>query len=696
MKRTKYCGSFREEDIGKTVTACGWLRNRRDMGGVIFIDLGDREGDLQVVFDLSQIGEQSFAQIERLRLQSVVAVAGTMRLRHPDTANPRLETGRIELLANKLEVLSTASPLPFPLEDGSQTGEETRLKHRYLDLRRPAMQQALRFRHAVQRAAQSYLDGEGFTFVETPTLTKSTPEGARDYIVPSRVHIGEFYALPQSPQIFKQLLMVGGVDRYYQLARCYRDEDLRSDRQPEFTQLDVEMSFADQEDVLSLMEGLVKHIFKKTLNADYAKPFRRITWQQAMDIYGSDKPDTRFGLEICDVTDIAEKSSFGVFKGAVAAGGVVRAICIKGGADLSRADIELLTEKAVGHGAKGMAWIMLRESGEVYSILTKYLKPDQIESIRERTGAKDGDFILFCADALDITRRVLGRLRLNIAHMRGLIPENESDLSKKFSFIIVTDFPQFEFSPLEGRWTAMHHPFTMPREEDIPLLQSDPGRVRALAYDIVLNGVELGGGSIRIHQADIQRQMFETLGFSPEAIQERFGFMVNAFQYGTPPHGGFALGFDRLVMLMLGAKSLRDVIAFPKTKEASCLMTEAPGPVEQRQLEELKLFRPRERRSGMAAKKGAGKEGFDVQKIAELSMLLIPPDKEESLAAEMEEIIRFAGQIEEASVDNVQRAISLSNVFRQDAIVNSPPRETMLASAPTKNDRFVTVPKVVG
>jgi aspartyl-tRNA synthetase len=696
MKRTKYCGSFRGEDIGKTVTACGWLRNRRDMGGVIFIDLGDREGELQLVFDLSQIGAEGFAQIERLRLQSVIAVSGVIRLRDPDTVNPRLETGKIELLAHELEVLSPASPLPFPLDDGGQTGEETRLKYRYLDLRRPAMQQALKFRHAVQRAAQSYLDGQDFTFVETPTLTKSTPEGARDYIVPSRVHPGDFYALPQSPQIFKQLLMVSGVDRYYQLARCYRDEDLRSDRQPEFTQLDVEMSFVDQEDVLSLLEGLVKHVFKEALGADFQKPFPRITWQQAMDVYGSDKPDTRFGLEISDVTSTAEKSSFGVFKNAVAAGGVVRAICIKGGADLSRADIEFLTERAVSHGAKGMAWIMLREGGEVYSILTKYLTADQIDDIRSKTGAENGDLILFCADALDTVRRVLGRLRLDIAHMRGLISEGEVDPSRKFSFAIVTDFPQFEYSPLEGRWTAMHHPFTMPREEDIPLLQSKPDMVRAQAYDIVLNGVELGGGSIRIHRADVQQRMFEALGFSPEEIQDRFGFMVNAFQHGAPPHGGFALGFDRLVMLMLGAKSLRDVIAFPKTKEASCLMTEAPGPVEQKQLEELKLFRPSERRRSAAAKRSAGKDGFDMQTVADLSMLLLPPGDEKSLADEMEEIIRFVGQMDDIAADGITPASPLSNVFREDVVIPSPPREKMLSSAPTKDERFVVVPRVIG
>ncbi len=693
MKRTKYCGNFRQEDIGRAVTACGWLRNRRDMGGVIFIDLSDREGELQVVFDLSQIGEKGFVQIERLRLQSVIAVSGIIRLRDPDTVNARLETGNIELLAHELKVLSTASPLPFPLDDGGQTGEEARLKYRYLDLRRPAMQHALKFRHAVQRAAQSFLNNKDFTFVETPTLTKSTPEGARDYIVPSRVHPGEYYALPQSPQIFKQLLMVGGVDRYYQLARCYRDEDLRSDRQPEFTQLDVEMSFADQEDVLSIMEGLVKHVFKETLGASFPEPFRRITWSQAMDIYGSDKPDTRFGLEISDITHIAEKSSFGVFKGAVAAGGVVRALCIKGGADLSRADIELLTEKAVSHGARGMAWIMLREGGEVYSILSKYLTPDQIEGIRAKTGAKDGDFILFCADELETVRRVLGRLRLDIAHMRGLVPKEESDLTKKFRFVIVTDFPQFEYSPLERRWTAMHHPFTMPREEDIPFLQSQPEKVRAQAYDIILNGVELGGGSIRIHSADIQRQMFEALGFSAEDIQERFGFMVSAFQYGAPPHGGFALGFDRLVMLMLGAKSLRDVIAFPKTKEAACLMTEAPGPVEQRQLEELRLSGPRENRGSMVKRKS--KDGFDVQKIADLSMLLIPSGGEEALSAEMDEIIRFAGQMDSAT-DEIQPAAFLQNVYREDIIVPSPGRETMLSNAPTKNKRFVVVPRVIG
>ena len=698
MKRDGYCGQFREEVVGKRISAAGWVQSKRDMGGVIFIDLRDREGTLQVVFNRVNLSEAAFHAAETLKNESVIAAGGLLAVRDEETYNPRLQTGTIELRADTLEVLSEAASLPFPVDDFSAVREELRLKYRYLDLRRPSMLRSLRFHHQVAAAARRYLDADGFIEVETPMLTKSTPEGARDYLVPSRVHPGSFYALPQSPQIFKQLLMVGGVDKYYQVARCFRDEDLRADRQPEFTQVDMELSFVEQGDILRHLEKLFKTIFRETMGSELSEAFPRLTWKEAMDVYGSDKPDLRFGLPIVDVTDIAAKCSFSVFRSAADRGGVVRAVNVKGKADFTRTEIEDLTDRAMGYGAKGMAWIAVRPDGELYSILTKYFEKDEMDALLRRVNAEPGDFILFSADTLSTVRRVLGGLRLDLGDRLGLRRKND------FRFLIVTDFPQFEYSEEEGRYLAMHHPFTMPYEEDIPYLLTDPERVRAQAYDVVLNGVELGSGSIRIHRPDVQQKMFEALGFTDRQIEERFGFMVNAFRYGTPPHGGFAFGLDRLVMLLLGADSLRDVIAFPKVKDASCLMTEAPSPVDEEQLQVLGITTDgAESGSGHAA--GRRAEGrrkavdIDVDKVAVLSRLTIPPEEKDAMKRELSAIVAFADQLQAIDTEGIEptaHVLPLRNVFREDEVRESTGRDVLLANAPSRADGFVTVPRVIG
>ena len=684
--------------MGKRISAAGWVQSKRDMGGVIFIDLRDREGTLQVVFNRVNLSEAAFHAAETLKNESVIAAGGLLAVRDEETYNPRLQTGTIELRADTLEVLSEAASLPFPVDDFSAVREELRLKYRYLDLRRPSMLRSLRFHHQVAAAARRYLDADGFIEVETPMLTKSTPEGARDYLVPSRVHPGSFYALPQSPQIFKQLLMVGGVDKYYQVARCFRDEDLRADRQPEFTQVDMELSFVEQGDILRHLEKLFKTIVRETMGSELSEPFPRLTWKEAMDVYGSDKPDLRFGLPIVDVTDIAAKCSFSVFRSAADRGGVVRAVNVKGKADFTRTEIEDLTDRAMGYGAKGMAWIAVRPDGELYSILTKYFEKDEMDALLRRVNAEPGDFILFSADTLSTVRRVLGGLRLDLGDRLGLRRKND------FRFLIVTDFPQFEYSEEEGRYLAMHHPFTMPYEEDIPYLLTDPERVRAQAYDVVLNGVELGSGSIRIHRPDVQQKMFEALGFTDRQIEERFGFMVNAFRYGTPPHGGFAFGLDRLVMLLLGADSLRDVIAFPKVKDASCLMTEAPSPVDEEQLQVLGITTDgAESGSGHAA--GRRAEGrrkavdIDVDKVAVLSRLTIPPEEKDAMKRELSAIVAFADQLQAIDTEGIEptaHVLPLRNVFREDEVRESTGRDVLLANAPSRADGFVTVPRVIG
>ncbi len=693
MYRTFYCGLLSEAQIDTEQTACGWVMTKRDMGGVIFIDLRDREGVLQVVFNMQNLSPADFAAAEGLRNQSVIAVTGKIRHRDEETYNPKLKTGTIELMATKLEVLSASAALPFSPEDDQPVREDLRLRYRYIDLRRPSMVRNLRFRHAVQKAASDYLDSKDFIYVETPMLCKSTPEGARDYLVPSRVHTGTFYALPQSPQIFKQLLMVGGVDKYYQIARCFRDEDLRADRQPEFTQVDMEMSFVDQEDILRHLEGLFKYIFKTVMGSEIDYDFPRLTWQECMDKYGSDKPDIRFGLPIVDLSDIMKTCGFSVFRSVVDKGGIVRAINVKGRADFSRGTIEELTEKAQSYGAKGMAWIAVRPDGEVYSILTKYFTKEDIDAILKRMDAVPGDFILFCADKPATVYRTLGSLRLDLGDMLGLRPKDE------YKFLFVTDFPQFEWSDEENRYMAMHHPFTMPYPEDIQFLITDPGRVRAQAYDVVLNGIELGSGSIRIHRSDVQQKMFEALGFDDEEIENRFGFMVNAFKYGTPPHGGFAFGLDRLVMMLLGADSLREVIAFPKIKDASCPMTGAPDFVDPKQLEVLRLgqaFSEGSAETGPGKKKKGPK--IDVENVAKLARLSLSPEEKAAMANDMEAIIGFANQLSEVDTGDTQvtaHVIPLNNVFHQDSPVSEFDRETMLANAPTRTEAYVSVPRVV-
>ena len=673
MKRTSYCGALRETNVNQIHTVMGWVQNKRDMGGVIFIDLRDREGILQVVFDGRNLTPEAFAAAEALKLESVIAVEGPLRIRGEETYNPKLVTGTIELAAKKLEVLSEAAALPFSMSEAGNVREELRLQYRFLDLRRPKLLNNLKFRHRLTKLIHDYLDGQGFLQVETPMLTKSTPEGARDYLVPSRVHQGMFYALPQSPQIFKQLLMVGGVDKYYQIARCFRDEDLR-------------------EDILAHLEKMFKHLFREALGLEFQEPFPRLTWQQAMDRYGSDKPDLRFGLPIVDLTQQLKGCGFSVFRKAIDEGGMVRAVNVKGHGNFTRSAIEELTEKALKLGAKGMAWIALKDDGEPYSILTKYFSQEEFQSLLDAVDGKPGDFILVCADQFSTVCRTLGGLRLELADMLGLRKPGD------YRFLIVTDFPEFEYSQEEGRYLATHHPFTMPYPEDIPYLISDPARVRAQAYDVVLNGVELGSGSMRIHQKDVQRKMFEALGFSEEQIQERFGFMVNAFQYGTPPHGGFAFGLDRLAMQMLEAESLRDVIAFPKNKDAVCPMTQAPNVVDPHQLEVLGL-------AALLSKEGTGKAvqkrqrpKIDVENVANLSKLLLSPEEKEAAAKDMEEIVEFANQLQAIDTENIPAAAHtarLTNVFREDIPQTSCPRELLLENAPEQHDGCVFVPQVV-
>lgn len=576
-KRTGMCAEFGKESVGRQVTLMGWVNSRRDLGGLIFLWLRDRSGLMQITFDRNDPG-CDFSKAETVRGEYVVAVRGVIAARAEKDVNPLLPTGEIEVRATELKILSAAATPPFEIEDDVRAREELRLKYRYLDLRRPCMQANLMLRNRISMAAREYLHENGFMEVETPILQKSTPEGARDYLVPSRVHPGAFYALPQSPQIFKQLLMVSGTDRYYQVARCFRDEDLRADRQPEFTQIDMELSFVEAEDVMAINEGLLQRVFRDAMGVEISVPFKRISYAEAMNRYGSDKPDTRFGLELKDLSEIVRGCGFKVFADAVAGGGSVRAIKID--TQLPRKEVDALGEFVKTYGAKGLAWMQVKEEG-VHSPIAKFLTDDVICTICTAMGAKAGDSIFFVADKNSVVFTALGALRLKLADRLSLIPENSFDL------LWVTEFPLLEYSEEEGRFVAMHHPFTSPMDEDLDKLESDPGAVRAKAYDIVLNGNEIGGGSIRIHSAPLQERMFALLGFTKEQAWERFGFMMEAFKYGTPPHGGLAYGLDRLAMILGGCSSIRDMIAFPKVQNASCLMTQAPAEVEAKQLEEL-------------------------------------------------------------------------------------------------------------
>ena len=580
LKRTHRCGELSAANVGETVTVMGWVAKQRNKGGIIFVDMRDRSGILQVIFEESDASAEGFAIAEKLRSEYVVAVVGKVEKR-AGAVNENLATGEIEVRASQVRILSEALTPPFPIEEESKTKEELRLKYRYLDLRRPDLQSKIILRSKITMAIREFMSKEGFLEIETPMLTKSTPEGARDYLVPSRVHPGNFYALPQSPQIFKQLLMCSGYDRYFQIARCFRDEDLRADRQPEFTQVDMELSFVDVDDVIEVNEKLLKYICMEAIGLDVQLPIARIPWQEAMDRFGSDKPDTRFGMELVDVSGVVAGCGFGVFTTALENGGSVRGINAKGQAEMPRKKIDALVDFAKGYGAKGLAYLCVLPDGSYKSSFAKFMTEDQLKALVEAMGGEPGDLLLFAADKNSIVWNVLGGLRLELGKQMNLIDNS------KFHFLWVTQFPLFEWSEEENRYMAMHHPFTMPMEEDLEMLETDPGKVRAKAYDIVLNGTELGGGSVRISDDKIQERMFEALGFTKESAYERFGFLLDAFKYGVPPHAGLAYGLDRLVMLLTGAESIREVIAFPKVKDASCLMTEAPNVVDGKQLEEL-------------------------------------------------------------------------------------------------------------
>lgn len=582
LKRTCRCAELTVDDIGKEVTVMGWVQKSRNKGGLVFTDMRDRSGILQVIFEEDICGSEVFEKAGTLHSEYCIAVTGKVRSRGKDV-NKELKTGAIEIEAKALRILSESAPLPFPIESETKTREELRLKYRYLDLRRAPLQRNILMRSKLAMSVRNFLDEEGFIEIETPTLIKSTPEGARDYLVPSRVYQGEFYALPQSPQLLKQLLMCSGFDRYFQLARCYRDEDLRADRQPEFTQIDMELSFVDVDDVIDVNERLIKRMFKDVINVDVELPIQRITWQEAMDKYGSDKPDLRFGLPICDISETVKNTGFGVFKSALEAGGVVRGIRVPGEGHMPRKKIDALVEIAKYYGGKGLAYLCVNcaEDGGHKCSFAKFMTGEELDAIVAAMGAEKGDLLVFAADKLNVVRNVLGNVRLELGKQLELIKKDD------WKFTWVTEFPLFEWSEEEGRYMAMHHPFTAPMEEDWQYIDSDPGRVRAKAYDIVLNGTELGGGSVRIHQADVQEKMLEKLGFTPERANEQFGFLLEAFKYGVPPHAGLAYGMDRVAMWMAGAESIRDVMAFPKLKDASDAMMGAPSEVDNSQLDEL-------------------------------------------------------------------------------------------------------------
>lgn len=580
LHRTHRCTEVSNANIGEKVTVMGWVQKRRNLGSLIFIDLRDRSGILQLVFDEPKVGSEGFAKAGTLRSEFVIAVEGTVQKRSA-AVNENLKTGDIEVIAESIRILSESQTPPFQIEENSQTKDEIRLKYRYLDLRRPDIQRNLMLRSKVAYLMRDFMAKEGFLEIETPILCKSTPEGARDYLVPSRIHPGSFYALPQSPQLFKQLLMASGYDRYFQIAKCFRDEDLRADRQPEFTQADMELSFVDIDDVLDVNERLLKYIFKEAIGVDVELPLKRMPWQEAMDRFGSDKPDTRFGMELKDVSDIVKDCGFGVFTSALEQGGSVRGINAEGQGAMPRKKIDKLVEFAKGYGAKGLAYLSVQEDGSYKSSFAKFMTEEELKNLVAAMDGKPGDLLLFAADKNKIVWNVLGALRLGIAKELDLLDPNQ------YNFLWITEFPLLEWSDEENRYMAMHHPFTMPMEEDWDKIDTDPGAVRAKAYDIVLNGTELGGGSVRIHQSDIQEKMFEVLGFTKERAHEQFGFLLDAFSYGVPPHAGLAYGLDRLVMHMVHADSIRDVIAFPKVKDASDLMSNAPDIVDEKQLEEL-------------------------------------------------------------------------------------------------------------
>ena len=582
LERNRNCGEIRKIDEGQDVQLAGWVSRRRDHGGLIFVDMRDRSGIVQIVFDESEIGEESFHKAETLRNEFVIGIRGKVRARSDETINPKMATGEIEIVVNELRILNKAKTPPFYIQDGIDVDENVRLRYRYLDLRRPEMQQNIMLRHRVTKIMRDYLDANGFLEIETPMLCRSTPEGARDFLVPSRLNPGQFYALPQSPQIFKQLLMVSGFEKYFQIVRCFRDEDLRADRQPEFTQLDIETSFLNQDDIITLMEGLIKNIFESTLDVKISTPFQRMSWDEAMDRFGTDKPDLRFGMELKDISEYVKGSDFKVFSSVLESGGQIKVINVEGYANIPRKELDGLVEYVKTYGAKGLAWIQYTEEG-IKSPFKKFYSEETFEQIKKAVGAETGDLLLVVGDKPSVVAQALGELRLEMARRRNLIDAN------KLCFLWIVDFPMFEYVEEDKRYKAMHHPFTSPREEDVEFLLTAPEKVKANAYDIVLNGVEVGGGSLRIYQSDLQEKVFEAIGLTKDEARAKFGFLMDAFEYGTPPHGGIAFGLDRLVMLMAQRKSIRDVIAFPKTQSAIDPMSHAPSEVDEKQLRELHI-----------------------------------------------------------------------------------------------------------
>lgn len=691
LKRTDYCGRLTKSQIGQSVVVMGWVQRRRDLGGVIFLDVRDASGIIQVVIDLKNVTQETFERSETLRNEYVVEIAGRLEKRDEDTINLNLPTGTIDIRATELFILNKAKTPPFMIDGNVDIREDLRLKYRYLDLRRNDMLRTLKLRQEVISISREFLIEDDFIEVETPILTKSTPEGARDYVVPSRLHKGDFYALPQSPQIYKQLLMVSGVDKYFQVAKCFRDEDLRADRQPEFTQVDMELSFVNEDDIISMLEHLFAKIMRETLDEELAVPFKRISYADSMELYGSDKPDLRFDMPMVELSDIMKTCSFEVFRKVVDNGGIVKGLCVKGGSAFTRTQIEDLTKKAIQFGGKGMAWIVIQEDGTLQSVLTKYFSEEDLVKIQERLEAKPGDLIIFSADEKEKALSILGNLRLEVGDLLGL---RQAD---HFAFVVVTDFPLLEWSPEEKRFVAKHHPFTMPRDEDLPLFETDPGKIRAKSYDIVLNGVELGSGSIRIHDRAMQTKVFNLLGFSKEEAKERFGFMLRAFEYGTPPHGGFAFGLDRLIMLMAQKQTIREVIAFPKLRDASCAMMKAPSKIDVEQLMELDLHLAL---TDLQVEEETQKvSGETLDYIADLARIRIQEDEKDEFYKHLEDVITFADQLNDVSCESVEPLSFIANqknIFRKDVNRPSLSVSEALKNAPSSEGNYFSVPKSIG